>query len=174
MPFTVEDGTGLSGANSYATVEHFRDYLTLRGRPNVDAGSINDAAVEVLLVLATDYIEARWGHRFLGQRASSEQRLSWPRTGAYDELGNKVGEDSVPSKLADACVEYAWRQNTAELQPDPDTDASGRLATMKREKVGPIEEETEYSISAAISKPYPAADDLLRCLVTSAGGTIRA
>lgn len=174
MPFTVEDGTGLANANSYATVAHFRDYLTLRGRSGVDAGSIADEAVEHLLVLATDYIEARWAHRFRGQRSTSEQRLSWPRTQAYDELGNKIGEESVPQKVADACVEYAWRQNTAELQPDPSTDSSGRIATRTREKVGPIEEENEFSLSVAINKPYPAADDLLRSLVTSAGGTIRA
>ena len=46
----------------------------------------------------------------------------------------------------------------------------------KREKVGPIEEETRYREGGAIaiSKPYPAADRLLRDLLNLSGGLVRA
>lgn len=64
----VEDGSGVVGANSYATVDFFRTYHTLRGAAGVDDTSMPDAEVEARLVKATDYIDFRWGPQFRGRR----------------------------------------------------------------------------------------------------------
>lgn len=63
--FTVEDGTGVKGANSYCTVQFMRDYFADRG---VDLTAILDATLQAALIAATDYIDTRWGSRLLGSR----------------------------------------------------------------------------------------------------------
>jgi len=65
MAFIVEDGSGKKGATSYATVAFFRAYFADRG---VDVTGLNDAVVQSLLILATDYIDTRWGMSLQGSR----------------------------------------------------------------------------------------------------------
>jgi len=65
MAFTVEDGSGVKGATSYTTVAFFRAYFADRG---IDVSSLTDDQVQAALVAATDYIDTRWGLRFLGRR----------------------------------------------------------------------------------------------------------
>lgn len=68
MAFIVEDGTGVKGANSYGTLQGFKDYFT--GRPDEAAAiALTDSVIQSLLVAASDYIDTRWGRRFLGSRA---------------------------------------------------------------------------------------------------------
>ena len=69
MALILEDGTGVSGANAYTTSALVNTYLVERNRVDENswsglAGSEKDAAV----IAATDYIETRFGLRFLGQR----------------------------------------------------------------------------------------------------------
>lgn len=64
MSFTVEDGTGVKGANSYASLAFFNDYFADRAE---DADSLTNLA-ENLLIAATDYIDTRWFSQWLGRR----------------------------------------------------------------------------------------------------------
>ena len=55
MAFTVEDGTGLSDANSLASVAEFDAYCTERG---IDVtGFADTTAKEVALVKGADYLK---------------------------------------------------------------------------------------------------------------------
>jgi len=101
------------------------------------------------------------------------QRLIFPRR-------NLIGYDGVivtgiPWKLKAATIEYAVRSLAAVLVADKTVDATGARVQRKREKVGPIEEETEYvtGASVAIYADYPAADRLLHEYLTGRGGVIR-
>ena len=69
MTLILEDGTGVSGANAYTTSALVNAYLVERNRVDENgwsgfSGSEKDAAV----IAATDYIETRFGQRFLGRR----------------------------------------------------------------------------------------------------------
>ncbi len=64
----VEDGSGVQGANSYTTVARFREYFLDR---DIDVTGYSDNTVKSILIAATDYIDTRWGLRFLGQRLYS-------------------------------------------------------------------------------------------------------
>lgn len=155
MGFIVEDGTGVTGATSYATVDFADDYFADR---NITAWAGNGTAKEAALILATDYLDNRF--TFIGDKVEFDQALEWPRTGTpYDA--------AVPIDLQKACVEYALRALSSTLAPDPVTDDSGRATTMKRSKVGPIEKETQYAEGGAmrIYKSYPSADAYLKGLV---------
>lgn len=69
MAFTVEDGTGVSGANAYMTAQEVTDYLTDRGRETQNGwDSLSQPAQEAAVIAATDYIEQRWRTRFRGNK----------------------------------------------------------------------------------------------------------
>lgn len=101
---------------------------------------------------------------------SGSQPMEFPRAGLFDRSGRSVL--GVPRGLKEAAAEYAVRAVASSLLVDPTTDERGRVVQRIREKVGPLEEETEYSEGAALEqliKPYPAADRLLDEYITAAG-----
>lgn len=69
MVLKVEDGTGISGANAYVDSPFVLAYLTDRNRATENLWStIGDIPTDGAIVAATDFIEQRWGLRFLGNR----------------------------------------------------------------------------------------------------------
>jgi len=189
MAFVVEDGTGVSDANSYTSVAFYRAYFTDRGR---DVSAQTDQQIQGFLVRATDFIEKRFGDRWRGSRSTLTQALGFPRTGVVVD-GSTLGSDVVPLMLQSATAEYGYRASLyAELAPDPpvpfdrqDNDggtvSGGGAVIEKNERVGPIAEGTVYADPTAASNTwtmpsYPAADLLLQPLLTGGGRgrTIRA
>lgn len=173
MAFTPEDGTGLATANSYATVAEVTAYLTDRNRQEAWE-DLDQEVQEAALVAATDYVESVFGPCFKGWPEFSDvQALHFPATGVQDRYCNTI--TGVPAKLKAALAEYADRIAVGgkTLAPDPVyNDAADPTIKRKKEKVGPIEEETEYHGADTFAgfgpalKRFPAADRLLRDLVT--------
>lgn len=164
MAFTVEDGTGLATANSYVTVQEFRDYHDDRGN---DYSSFATGDIQKALVRASDYIDRRFRARFVGirLREPNSQRMEWPRTNAFYLDGSNVL--GVPIEVKEATHEYALRALSAALAPDPTYDDRNQKVVSKSETVGPISESTTYQSGGAVMKfrKYPEADELLRELV---------
>jgi len=107
---------------------------------------------------------------FAGGLDGGPQPLSFPRIGLYGYDGRTIR--GVPLKAKQGIAEYAERARADTLDPDPDVDATLAAVRRKREKVGPIEEETEYEPGShlmRVRKPYPAADRLFAEYLTSAG-----
>lgn len=150
MAFIVEDGTVVEDANAYITLAFADAYHADRGNAGW-AGS--NTLKQQAIVRATDYIDVRWGPHFLGDKKEPEQSLQFPRD-AFE---------GMPSALLKAAAEYALRALSSDLMPDIEIDATGLRVTRKTERVGPIEETTEYRAQStmALIKPYPAADRLL-------------
>ncbi len=172
MPFKVEDGTGFTDSNSYGSVAGADDYFNLRG--NGQWVALTTEQKQAALIKATDYIDQRFGTRFIGDPMTDEQALAWPR----DNTGfNELDENIVPTKLQYACYEYADRARSAPLAPDLVYSTSGVSTIQTREKVGPIEREFsavggDLATSTTI-RPYPGADMYLRGLVLPVGGVYR-
>lgn len=169
MSFIAEDGTGLTDANSFISVEYADAYFSDRG--NAVWEDLDEGQKETALVAATDYIIMRFGLKLSGRITYTVQALPFPRSYSYsDEIG------SVPVALKKATAEYALRASQAPLAPDLTYDDTGRLYTKKREEVGPIVEETTYaSITGSapvLYKPYPVPDGYMYGLLSSAGGGI--
>lgn len=169
MAFVVEDGTGVAGSNSYASLTFANDYFSERAV----AGWIgDDATKQAALIRATDYIEARYGYRFIGDQVATGQSLSWPRTSAGDYTSAEI-----PMKLQRATCEYAMRALTAALAPDPTVDsATGASVVTVKQKLGPLEKQLQVLGSGypSLVRAYPQADMLLQGLTRAASGrTIR-
>lgn len=170
MAFTVEDGTGVADANAYITLAFFKDYHDDRG---VDYSGSTDSEIETAIIKATDYMELRFGDRWIGYLSSDATTLTWPRGGVYDRKGVLV-EDTIPTDIKKACAEYALRALTTTLLPDPTTDASGKVVSRELKKIGPIETEKEFQVGRSDTiKPYPAADKLLNFWIAGSGGVTR-
>lgn len=111
---------------------------------------------------------------FTGGDDGGSQTLSFPQSGLFDRTGIKV--EGVPLRLRQATAEYADRARSAILAPDPSVDAQGGSIVSLREKIGPVETETQYSEGthlAIVLRPYPAADRLLQDYLVPAGSVVR-
>lgn len=177
MSFVVENGSGtVALANSYNTVAQFRAYWDDRDLEGFDHTQFSTAKIQRALIRATDYLESRYRNRFKGMRLVYDppQPLSFPRSNLYVRC---VLIEGVPNEIKNAVNEYAKRVLTTapELRPDPGGfDSTGQLIGNVREKVGPLEVETQYEAgSAASARDYPAADELVADFICSSGGVIR-
>lgn len=128
MALTIEDGTGVAGADSYSTVTEIRAYATARGL----ALPVDDAAVEPLAVLATDWLET-YRARYQGSQTSTQQPLQWPRSGVVID-GRAVADDEIPELLKRAQAQAAIDAQAAPL-------TARAAAGIRREKVDVIEVE---------------------------------
>lgn len=158
MALSVEDGTGIEGADSYVTLDEAKAYAAKRGLDVPD-----DAALEVLLVKATDYIESR---RFVGAKVNGQGFLSWPRTGVILDDEEITG---IPEALKRAQIQLAVEMQAV------DPHATVSTSAVKSKTVGPLT--TVYAVADG-DRPatrLPKVDRLLApLLVTFAVTTERA
>lgn len=138
----VEDGSGVTDANSYVTVAEYRAYATPRGV----SLPVSDTEVETQLILATDYLEAQC---WKGIAAYDGQGLALPRDEVYIG-GSLIASDMIPNKIKFAQMQLAIQVNNGvDLMPT----VVGGSASVVREKVGPLE--TEYASSLTVgTQPY--------------------
>ncbi|MEO6532849.1 MAG: DnaT-like ssDNA-binding protein [Pseudolysinimonas sp.] len=117
MALIVEDGTGLSTAESYISVPAFKAYADARG---LDYGASTDAQIEQALRRATAWLDAVYGARFGGYRVAVSQALVFPRSGLVDREGFGIAYNSVPRQIASATAEAAVREiaTPGSLSPD--------------------------------------------------------
>jgi hypothetical protein len=138
MTIVVENGTGLADAVSYASAADADTYWL--SEADETWSGFSTAEKEIALVRATREIEALYSARFIGQRNSTAQALSWPRTNAVDRDG-LLREGEVPAPVALATIELARTTATE----DPRTTADVSDVASETIKVGPIELSTDYT-----------------------------
>lgn len=111
MAIVVEDGSGIDGSNSYASVTDLTAYATARGL-TIPA---DEAAQEVLLIQAMDAIESL-EDSFIGERTFIDaDALAWPRTDPSNIVdgsltlsnGQIVADDAIPKQLVLAQCQLA-------------------------------------------------------------------
>ena len=126
----IEDGTVVSGANSYVTEAELTTYAA-------DRGITLTAATDVLLIKAMDYIESL---AFIGDKHKESQPLQWPRDEVYIDR-YYIERETIPKELKNGVY-------TAALAIDAELDPLRIIErATKREKVDVIE--VEYMDSAA-------------------------
>lgn len=170
MAFTLQDDLGaVAGANACISEAEFITYHADRGN---DHSAFSTAQVEQAIIKATDYVDSRFLNNFPGTRLVLGQSTEWPREDAYDREGDLV--EGIPTALKEALAEYTFVALSSDLTPTPDYDAGG-VITRKKEKLGPLEEETVYSETSQKTglRTYPVADLKLRSLLTGSRSTGR-
>ena len=177
MALIKETGAIVTDANRYADVSDADAYQVDRGR---QAWADADAAVKLAaLVRATDYIETRFGRRFIGEPLGDLQELAWPRQLAvYPRTGNAFPTDEVPEDILNATILYAeetigaglLESGMTELAITPEIESSN--VKSKKEKVDVLEESTEFFGGGQVLRtiqPFPEADRLIRTWLRGGG-----
>lgn len=172
MALVVEDGTGLSTANSYVTTAYLDAYAALVGKSSTLSGKTSDEKDEACIV-ASQYLEALYGHRVKGQRAVSDQALLFPRLNLVTWDGEYLDGNVVPKKWKDATCEGALRHitETDGLMPDDDQRASIAAESVK---VGPITESIKYVGGKTSLKKFHIIEGLVREYLRGGSRIVRA
>lgn len=154
----------------YGSLQEADLYHARMGRTEwADASSVER---EAALERATTLIDAIYGHRFVGVRASLDQDNEWPRISAHIRGGRILPSDSVPKQVINATYEIAYIEVS---EPGSISDVMSAPGPIKRERVDKIE--TEYAVpasavataSAAGVGPVPLVEGLLRALLIGDG-----
>jgi len=148
MALVVEDGTLVSGADSYVTLAEFKAWADKRG---VTYGT--DSAVTQQIYRAMDYIE---GLNFIGEKSDENQSLQWPRDQVVID-GYYIDSDEMPNELKVAVYESI----KAEIDGDSRMTASDRRTIS--EKVGDLQ--VTYANNADVKRSIPAVTRALRKLI---------
>jgi len=132
MTIIVEDGSIVSGANSYVSEAELTAYASARA---ITLSS--DYTSEQLLILAMDYIESL---SYKGLKYTSTQVLQWPRLDVWID-GYYLNASTIPSQLKNGLMQTAIAISNGN---NPLADQARKTV---REKVGDLE--VEYSASSS-------------------------
>jgi hypothetical protein len=159
MSLTVEDGSIVSGAESYVSVADADAYFTKMANA-VWTG--DDTVKEAALRRSTQYLDSEY--LFKGNRVQMTQALRWPRTGlVVDDV--IIPFTVVPEPIRTACMELAVRSLSAPLF----TDRAAQEVLSVR--VGPISQTLSASGSSGQLR-FIAVERLLRGYVVGNRNTI--
>lgn len=162
MALTVEDGTGLAGANSYVSLADALAYHTDR---NHSAWiSSDDATRTAALIDATLYIDRTYIYRWSGIKSTYSQALQWPRSWAVDINGYSIS--GIRQELKDAVCEAALVALSSDLNPSIS-------APVKRKSIGNGAIDTTYLVSDAEPTRYPLIEKILSPILTSSSDLAR-
>lgn len=149
MAFQVDDGSGLTDANSYADVDYADSYFL--DRNNTTWSALTKAQKEALLILGTDYIETTYYGSFKGVMLNNLQSLQFPRVDVY-------GLDINYDRVKKAVCELAIRANDGVLNKDIDKQAIEETVDVITIK---------YSASSDPKTRYPLIATLLTPLLSN-------
>lgn len=139
----VQDDAGsVVDANSYVTEVFFDDYHHDRGVSDVVNAVFEEDAIKAALILATDYLDARY--RYIGTRRSAAQVTDWPRFDAED--ADEYLITGIPHQIKEACAELALAelQAAGSLFPVVPVDPSGQAIKKTSSKLDVLETSIEY------------------------------
>lgn len=170
MAIVVEDGTGLSTAETYCTVAEATTYFSNIGNTSW-AALASDAVREQSLRKAVAFMLGRYRSRWAGSRKTTTQALDWPRSlvpikdapNLYGGSASYYDDASVPQAVKDACASLALRASSASLIAD-------QSRTKKSVTVGPIT--TVYDDVAGQATQYVEVDAMLAPYLKASGNQV--
>lgn len=145
--FTVEDGTGLSAANAWASREHVASYAEIDPHHGPAWLALTQEQQERGIVYATRFLDERvdWA----GERVHPLSGTRWPRRNVRDRDGALIPDNIIPKQLKDATAAFAMFLITQDATRD---DAANILQRVKADVV-----EVEFKAgSYGIARVVPA------------------
>jgi len=151
----VEDGSCVTGANTYISLEEAIEYQTKRNR--TDWLELDESAQIATIIKGTQYVDNIYNWK--GRRKFAEQELNFPRVMLRDSDGFEVV--GIPKRLKTAVMEAAYYGYLGELFTTHDENGA-----IKRKKVDVLEVEYFSSSESEIDyiSKYAALDAILKGL----------
>lgn len=155
MSIEIEDGSGVSGANSYVTRSEYIAYALTLGVTIADEDAADDQ-----LVAASIYIDAQ-EPILKGYRVDRDQSLAYPRNGLFIE-GFVWESDEIPTQVKLAQYNLALDVNSGIDIYNPDSKDS----VVKRERVeGAVE--VEYAVKEEGTKLVESRSSIYMNMLTN-------
>lgn len=107
MALIVEDGSGVSAADSYISTADADTYWAKFGSPS-EWSNASTAQKESALRHATRWIDEQYARRWAGVVTHSSQELRWPRSGVTDDEGRIIDDTEIPRVLSEAVCQFAF------------------------------------------------------------------
>jgi hypothetical protein len=172
MAFVVETGAGLSNATSYISLAEAEDFVADYFATNTNWSGATDSVKQTALMQATQYLDLKYGQRWVERRTSDDQALDWPRAYVDDRNNYPVESDIIPVNIKRATVVMAL-EFLAGVDPLADIAASQRDIKSKSTQLGPIRSTIEYVGSKKSDKEYRRAHAYVREFLHSPGRLYR-
>lgn len=148
MTLIIEDGSNVSGANSYITVAEYTAWANARFGASRASLPSDEAAYEALIYRAMDYFEAQ---PFKGLKVNDSQPLQHPRSGLVID-GYYVDTNEIAKEVKLSLYELAY----VEERGNSELASIGRQDEMI--KVGPITVKTsDNAASRTVNVSVPNA-----------------
>lgn len=157
MNLVIEDGSGVAGANSYASADDLFLYAAER---NITVPT-SEGDIEALLLKAMDFLETLTPN-LIGYVIDTDQSLPFPRQVMSYSMLESIG---VPKEVKKAQIVLAIAANSMELIPV----STGTEMNAIRKTVGPITVEYEAPYERTMAK-VPQASALLRPFLAAGFG----
>lgn len=157
----IEDGSGVSNANSYVDLDYAIEYCTMKGY--TDWLSLSENEQKINLIRGTEFVDNYYTWK--GYAKTPTQSMAFPRVDIYDI--NRFRVEGIPEKLKKACIEAAWLNTSSSSETLFSTkDENGQV---KRQKVDSLEVEyfsTSNNVSSVNSQvDYTTLYDILNKLL---------
>lgn len=166
MALIIENGSGVAGANTYASVAALREYAALRGITL----PVDDPSCEVLLIKAMDYFDSVVGWQ--GVKANPNNPLDFPRTGVVVD-GVTLPSTAIPSILIQAQVTLATEANKTDLQPNQMPNDKGAVIEASAQTGTHVKYAAPIATNIRTKPFFAKVDGLLSKLLSSGGGFSR-
>jgi hypothetical protein len=129
----VEDGTIVTGANTYASVNTVDAYCARMGLTAWASATTTEKTYAIHRAMA--FIEAQ---SFKGYKTDYDNPLKWPRNGMDDDEGYAIDEDEIPNDLINGLCRAAYEEivSAGVLQKNV-----ARADRVKFQKIDVIEQE---------------------------------
>lgn len=157
----VEDGSCVSSANSYVSVEEVDLYNKNRNRTAWTELTENEKAA--LILTATTFVDGMFNWK--GRRKFAEQELKFPRVNIKDEDGFDVL--GIPKRLKEAICEAAFLNLENELFETVDINGNIKRKKTRQKVDGAVEDEqeTEYFEATKKNVDYMSSFSILNSIL---------
>lgn len=178
VTIVTEDGTGLSNATTYCSLNESAAFFENTGRKTEWNGySSNDR--KAALNAGAQYMDDVYRDRYLGtiqESTALTQGLLWPRENVpSDRDGSILPAAPIPKNIHRANAEFGLEYLRQGGTLYPATVADGRAIKASKVRVeGAVSKETEFDggVSAPSRRKYPRAVQALRPYLTPASRTL--
>jgi len=168
MALIVEDGSGVSNANTYVDVDYVDSYCNLMNYTawtDAEDTPAETQKKESAIYRAMQFFESL---KYLGTKVEYTNPLSFPRQYIYLETGDEFPTDEIPTELKNAVAEGAYLEYSSSGSLFVQ---GGDTKRVKRKKIDVLE--TEYFTSRE-SVPYPKLKKMVKDFISSSSQVKRA
>lgn len=139
---------GAANADAYGSLDDFKTFCESVGN---DISIYPDEDLEAAIRRATAYLDATYGERFIGEAATADQALEWPRAGAYYRK-KLLPDDDIPLKVKQASFAAAFLEAEAPGSLSTSFTSTGNIL---REKVDVLEVQYAENKNATLEDTTP-------------------